>query len=457
MTNYPDAIFVLDFHGQFVFVNSRFEKLTQFAEEELMTKKIQFLVDIGSLDKVFNYFHRAVLGQIQTFDCKISTKAGNIIDTNFIIVPIIVEDAIVGVYVVAKDITHYKRKKVEIRKIEEFYRVLTENVVDIILNTNRLGKIIYVSPSCEYVLGYKPEELIGKHLSILFYKDDLERASLEREKLLTNYENTRGSYRFCKKNGDFIWMESVCKPIIDSDTQNLLEVVTVFRDITERRMTEELMINSEKLNIAGQLAAGIAHEVRNPLTAIKGFLQLMEAQSTNNLYFDIIKSEMDRIELILSELLVLAKPLDAKFESENMNALINNVKTLIDTQAILNNVQIDIVYENGDLTIRCDKNQLKQVFINFLKNAIEAMPNGGNIIIEIKKFSEDKARILIKDTGIGIPQHILKRIGQPFITTKQGGTGLGIMISKQIIENHKGTVHFWSDEKGTMIEMILPF
>jgi two-component system sporulation sensor kinase A len=132
------------------------------------------------------------------------------------------------------------------------------------------------------------------------------------------------------------------------------------------------------------------------------------------------------------------------------------VKTLLDTQAIMKNIQIEIDSEVENLTINCDKNQLKQVFINFLKNAIEAMPNGGEITIELKKYSIDKVKIIFKDTGVGMPQHILKRIGEPFFTTKESGTGLGIMISKQIIENHNGSFYIWSDESGTVIEVILP-
>ncbi|MBS4211232.1 ATP-binding protein [Neobacillus rhizophilus] len=216
------------------------------------------------------------------------------------------------------------------------------------------------------------------------------------------------------------------------------------------------MLNSEKLTIAGQLAAGIAHEVRNPLTAIKGFLQLMERKMEDQTYFGIIESEIDRIELILSELLVLAKPQDFKFESVYLPALIEDIKTLIDTQAIMNNVKIEVVNTDEPITINGDINQLKQVFINFLKNAIEAMPNGGSCIIEMKAIGENKVKIFFKDTGDGIPPQLLKRIGEPFFTTKENGTGLGIMISKQIIENHHGTVHFWSDKKGTIIEVILP-
>lgn len=334
-----DAIIVLDIEGNIVQLNPAFEQLSHYCAADCLQIKYPMLFPIEILDKVFHYFHKTILGQVHNFDCIMTTKNGKKVDLNVTNIPIGVNDQIVGVYAVLKDITLFKRKKLEVEDVEKF---------------------------------------------------------------------------------------------------------------------QEILLNAEKLNIAGQLAAGIAHEVRNPLTAIKGFLQLMEAGVDKKSYYRIIQSEMDRIELILSELLVLAKPQDIKFENENMKWLIDDVKTLIDTQAIMNNVLIEVMDECGDLEIRCDKNQIKQVFINFLKNAIEAMPDGGTITIEIKKLSTNKVKIFFKDTGTGIPHEILKRIGEPFFTTKENGTGLGIMISKQIIENHHGSVHFWSDEKGTIIEVILP-
>ncbi|WP_223590716.1 PAS domain S-box protein [Neobacillus bataviensis] len=575
-----DAILAFDLDGNVVLVNPAFVKLSGYSTEESIQMKLQMFFRIESLDEVFHYFHKATLGEVQNFDCRMTAKDGKIIDLNITNIPIGRRNTIVGIHAIAKDITQLKRKKSEVRKIEEFHRVLTDNVLDMIVSTSLLGKILYVSPSCENILGYTSGELIGKHSSILLHQEDKEKAILDRKEVLSSLEKGRNSYRFRKKDGSFVWIESICNPIIDPDTKNILEVVSVIRDITERRQaeealwsrkkafrdlvehspdaviivkdekilfinetgvgllgattpedfisksilelihpadhekvkkriasvidgnttefkpfniirldgssiqveikgiptffqnqpaqhviirdntekkkTQELLLNSEKLTIAGQLAAGIAHEVRNPLTAIKGFLQLMENQLEEKTYFDIIQSEIDRIELILSELLVLAKPQDLKFGIENMHSLIEDVKTLIDTQAIINNVQIEIVNECRDLMIHCDKNQLKQVFINFLKNAIEAMPDGGMVTIEIKPYNEDNIKILFKDTGAGIPHHILKRIGEPFYTTKENGTGLGIMISKQIIENHNGCVHFWSDDKGTIIEMIIP-
>lgn len=575
-----DAIFAMDLEGYFIQVNPAYEKLTGYSAQEAASMKLQSLIPIESLDKVFHHFHKAVLGQFHNFDCRMTIKAGQTLDLNLTNIPISVNDQIVGVYGVAKDITLLKRKKEELRKMEEIHRSLTENVFDMIISTNLQGELLYVSPACEHILGYSREELQSRNSLSLLHIDDQDRAYADLKAVLINQENGNGSYRIHKKNGSFIWVEIFCNPIVDPDTRLVVEMVCVikdiserkraeeeaekredtyrdlvenspdaviiargcdmlfinetgrrllgaskkedildkklldilhpdlhdtakkraeilnneaamdfieyklirldgtiieaevkgmptiyenkparhiiFRDITERKKTKQLLLNSEKLTIAGQLAAGIAHEVRNPLTAIKGFLQLMEAQVDNKTYFTIIQSEMERIEIILSELLLLAKPQELKFEKENFHSLINNVKTLIDTQAIMNNIQIEIENDCEDLLIRCDKNQLKQLFINLIKNAIEAMNHGGTITIEIKQYGLDKIKVYIKDTGNGVPQQIIKRIGEPFFTTKEAGTGLGIMISKQIIENHNGKFHFWSDENGTIIEVILP-
>lgn len=579
-TRNEDAIFTLDLDGQIIRVNPAFEGLSGYSINEITDFKLHSLFPIESIDKVYNYFHKTVLGQVQNYDCKMCNKLGKMIDINITNIPVNVENQVVGVYSVAKDISQLRKNREETQKLQDIHSALTDHILDIIICTNIQGTILYVSPSCEQTLGYTTNEMFNQTLLSFVHPDDKERAFSARQDVIVNLIKGTISYRLRKKDGKYLWVEALCKAIIDPDTRNILEIVSVIRDITERKKaeeelwkrkrafrelvehspdaviitkneeilfinetgasllgdskpedfisksilefihsdyhsqayhlldkvingettefnkykliqmdgttfdaeikgiptffqnqqaqhvivrdirerkkTEELILNAEKLTIAGQLAAGIAHEVRNPLTAIKGFLQLMESQVNNISYFDIILAEMERIELILSELLVLAKPQELKIESENMQTLIRDVKTLIDTQAIMNNVLIEVINQCSDMTVRCDKNQIKQVLINFLKNAIEAMPNGGNILIEIKKHSNGKAKIIIKDNGSGIPQHILKRVGQPFFTTKEGGTGLGVMISKQIIENHKGTVHIWSDDKGTIIEIILP-
>ncbi|MGO4270196.1 ATP-binding protein [Paenibacillus sp. TAF58] len=137
--------------------------------------------------------------------------------------------------------------------------------------------------------------------------------------------------------------------------------------------------------------------------------------------------------------------------------LLSQVTTLLDTQAIINNVQIITEFDPDIPPILCDENQLKQVCINFIKNAIEAMPKGGNMVIQLTSKNENNINLRFIDQGCGIPPYILSKLGQPFYTTKEKGTGLGFMVSKRIIENHHGEIAVHSEEnKGTTIEISLP-
>ncbi|MBM6619654.1 ATP-binding protein [Bacillus suaedaesalsae] len=218
------------------------------------------------------------------------------------------------------------------------------------------------------------------------------------------------------------------------------------------------MIKSEKLSIAGELAAGIAHEIRNPITSIKGFLQLMQSSEyEKEIYFDIMSSEINRIELILSELLMLAKPQATQTAPRDVTMILEDVVALMQPEAILKNVHIQVMAEIEQAVVDCEENQLKQVFINFIKNAIEAMPDGGVLNIIVTNSSSNELSLQFTDQGCGIPEELISKLGQPFYTTKEKGTGLGFMVSKRIIENHHGTVDIHSKlNEGTTIEVKLP-
>ncbi|MBP1935082.1 ATP-binding protein [Ammoniphilus resinae] len=237
-----------------------------------------------------------------------------------------------------------------------------------------------------------------------------------------------------------------------------------FQDATDKDRKEwekshEMLQYTEKLSITGQLAAGIAHEIRNPITAIKGFLQLMRSGTEDKKsYLNIMTSEIERIEQILSELLMLAKPQESKFERKDITLLLDQVVTLLSTQAILNNVEIVTAEPRAHLPfVDCDENQLKQAFINYIKNAIDAMPTGGTLVIRVEQLGTEKIKISFTDRGMGMPEEVLSQLGQPFYTTKEKGTGLGFMISKKIIENHAGEVNVTSEiNSGTTVEVRLP-
>lgn len=234
----------------------------------------------------------------------------------------------------------------------------------------------------------------------------------------------------------------------------------IIRDISERKKNEELLINSEKLYVAGQLAAGIAHEIRNPLTSLKGFLQLITTGRGNKEdFYDIMKSELVRIESIVSELLMLSKPQIYELAYKDARQIMADTVNLLETQAILHNVIIEFHAGDKPLWVMGVENQLKQVFINVLKNAIEAMQNGGGVVkISMSHDKDGAVNIRIQDQGSGISKEQLAKIGQPFYTTKDKGTGLGLMVTYKIVDNHKGLITAESEIGiGTTFIIRLPY
>lgn len=233
----------------------------------------------------------------------------------------------------------------------------------------------------------------------------------------------------------------------------------IIRDISERKKNEELYIHSEKLYVAGQLAAGIAHEIRNPLTSLKGFLQLISSgRTTNSNYYDIMKSELIRIESIVSELLMLSKPQMYELSHEDCRIIMSETVTLLEPQAIMNNIQIDLQMEPQPLWIYGVEDQVKQVFINIINNAIEVMPGGGMITVSMSLDNDKMVEIRIKDEGPGITNEQLAKIGQPFYTTKDHGTGIGLMVTFKIVDNHHGSINACSEMgQGTTFIIRFPY
>ncbi len=374
------------------------------------------------------------------------------------IVPLLAETGEVKEFIgVSRNITERKQALEAIRQTEEKYRLIAENTLDMIRLIDKDRKVIYASPSHEAVLGYAPSEIIGSIKCEHVHPDDFPITMEKLEALMQQKVPTTAELRYKHKQGHYVLLEIDGIPLMD-DNSEVSGVILVARDITKRRKTEELLLESEKLSVIGELAAGIAHEIRNPLTSIKGFIQLLRSTTDHSgEYFDIILSELDRINFIVSELLVLSRPQVHEYKYKNLTEILENVLMLLDTQAILNNVRI---YTNMRLTlfqVKCEENHLKQVFINLLKNAIEAMPNGGNIIIRTETVNQNSVRLSFIDNGCGIPEELLPRLGEPFYTTKEKGTGLGLMVSYKIIRDHGGTINISSKvNEGTTVEITLP-
>ena len=354
------------------------------------------------------------------------------------------------------DISSRKKFQTILQKSRERYQLLIQNSIDTIAVIHN-DKWVFMNESGISLFEAETyEDLIGKNVYDQLHPCDHDGVKQRIQNIInrkTESEIIKQSW-FTFKNR-LIYTEMVCIP---TTFFGETAVQVILRDISERKQTEELMLKSEKLSIAGQLAAGIAHEISNPLTAIKGFLQLMKpTMGENEHYFEIVFSELSRIELILSELLMLAKPQqNAVKERVNLKKIISEVTALLETQANLKGIFIKTDYEHDSMYINGDQNQLKQVFINLIKNAVESMPDGGTVHI-IMTEDEYSVNVTVKDEGDGIPENVLKRIGEPFLTTKEKGTGLGLMVTFNLIKNHQGAIQVDSKpDRGTAFHITFP-
>lgn len=337
---------------------------------------------------------------------------------------------------------------------ESKYRLIAENTSDLIMVMDKEQAISYFSPSHANVLGYKGCELESFELCKFIHPDDVKIFRHTIKMMFENKESLSLEFRLKHKDGRWIEVESRCKPVRGEN--GLIEnIVIISRDITERKAAEEILLRSEKLSIVGELAAGIAHEIRNPLTTIKGFMQLYKRGDSS--IDGLLLSELDRIETITSQLLSLGKPQAVQLNRTSVLELIKGTLELLAPEAMMSNIQFKLKYEETSYFITCEKNQLKQVFLNIVKNAMEAMKDGGEIQITLRKGPDDECVISFQDQGCGIPEELLPRLGEPFYTLKEKGTGLGLMISNKIIKQHNGSISFKSNGKeGTIVEIKLP-
>lgn len=224
---------------------------------------------------------------------------------------------------------------------------------------------------------------------------------------------------------------------------------------------EEEIRQAEKLAVVGRFAAGMAHEVRNPLTSAHGFLQLLKKDfaegSKESNYINIALAEIARVNRIIRDFLSLAKPQEPRLEVTDLNSILSTIVLLVDNQAFLQGCEIRLDLGSDLPPIIADPNQLRQVFLNLIRNALEAMPTGGLLKISSRYYPEGKkVELCFQDTGPGIPKAVLKNIFQPFFTTKEGGTGLGLPISHRIIISHGGDIRVSSSHQGTEFVISLP-
>jgi len=224
---------------------------------------------------------------------------------------------------------------------------------------------------------------------------------------------------------------------------NIAFILIQFLQLKRKLAKEQQEKENEKLKLIGAIAASTAHEIRNPLTGIKGFVALLSEKYTDEkdrYYFSLIQNEVDRINAIVSELLVVGKPAVPSKEIHSVHDILGEIKIMIESEAQLYQVNVHMQMTEEAAFIQVSRDHLKQIVINLVKNALEAMEEGGELTITVEK-TKDQLLLKVRDTGKGIAKDVLKQVYAPFFTTKENGTGLGLVVCKRILDIYGGAIN----------------
>ncbi|WP_100407953.1 ATP-binding protein [Bacillus solitudinis] len=355
-------------------------------------------------------------------------------------------------------------RELTIRKQNKRLNILTQSMINSthngILIVDSDGIINDFNPFLERMTGISREEAVGESIDrIQSVREFIRKSLYEKRKI----ENLEVSFFNESQKSDRTCLIDVFP--IEDDEKKLIGVLGQFRDITERIALEKQVIANEKLSAIGKLGAGLAHEIRNPLTSVIGFIQLLKQNNTDEKsgrFFNIISQELERIKSLVTQFVLMAKPNQPLQAKNNIVETIKETVELLKGHANLQNVNIHVDLQKIEKeSLLFDKSQIKQVLINLIQNSIESMGNGGNVYITVKEESiEMRAgiQIEIKDEGEGMSEQQVNEMFTPFYTSKESGLGLGLSICKRIMDAHKGEISAFSKKfEGTTFYLFLPF
>lgn len=300
--------------------------------------------------------------------------------------------------------------------------------------------IIDINASWSLFTGYQHEELLHQKMNLL---DFIEEDSGKVINIDQPIRNLKIQYR--TKNGEMRF-GLLSSELIDIEPDPCL--LFVLTDITESNLLQKELSRLDRLNLIGEMAAGIAHEIRNPMTTVHGFLQVAKGNNVSNDIIDLMLDELNRANSIITEFLNLAKNKVSDKRMQNINTIIEAILPLISAEATRNSKQI--IHQLRDCSeIYVDEKEIRQLILNMALNGLDAMDAGGKLIIETYEENEQAVVLKIEDQGSGMSPEVLEKIGTPFFTTKEKGTGLGLAICYSVAERHQANIDIETGSSGT--------
>jgi PAS domain S-box-containing protein len=465
----PDLVFVVDATGIVLDCNKLAASSLRLTRESIVGKSFFSFVSPASLDSVEGALERGSKKQeVQEIEVDLIRGDGRGVNSGVLaneefpallrITPVSKVRKGKSVFIfILKDLTEQRRTQLQLIRFANAIH-FTVNPIEI---TDVSGKIIYVNPAFERVSGYRKEELLGRNPSIL--NSGLHDKSFWKkawETILAGKVWT-GEVVNKRKNGKLLYAELLISPIIGPEGE-VIGFLGSHRDITEKKRLEEQLVRSQKMESIGTLAAGIAHEVGNPLTSISSVVQVIQRTTTDQFArekLELVKDQISRISRIIRDLVDFSRPSNYEQQQTSVNKVLEDAVSMVAYGKKAKRIKFTLRLEETIPLLRVIPDQLAQVFLNILLNAADAMDGKEGEITIRTTASEEKVYIIFQDTGRGIPEENLGKIFEPFFTTKGvgEGTGLGLWVSYGIIKNFNGDIKVASVVgKGTTFTVILP-
>jgi two-component system NtrC family sensor kinase len=469
-----DGIIVFDENNRIEFANTMATDITGYSLEELTGMDFNRL--LNKRDREFLEEMHSEVGEDESrrvcVEMDIKTAKSGIKESEVCITIAKGEEGGVRTYAYTRDITRRKKMEREIREANQFLSKLIESSVDCIVVTEMGGNILIFNKGAEEILGYEAREVIGKMNVKNIYLPGVAREVMDKmrssdyggagrlKSLPMVHRNIRGE----EIDG------SLSASIIYDDKGQEIATVGIFSDLRPHlameeklRETQQQLLQSEKLAAMGRLTSQIAHELNNPLYGIMNTLELLKTEiapnSKRRRVLDMSLSETVRVTEMLRSMLSFSKPQEEERRPVDINKLLEDIMLFLEKQLSESNIKVSIRLSKKISTIKASPNQLRQVILNIIANAKNAMPRGGALTLETRA-NKDHITIHIKDTGVGIPDDIKDKIFEAFFTTKQEvkGVGLGLSVCYGIIKDHGGDIQVKSQAgKGTTFSVVLPW
>ncbi|MTI82014.1 MAG: PAS domain S-box protein [Firmicutes bacterium] len=448
----PEGIIITDLNGRIIYVNKSTEQYTGWASNDVLGQNPIFFNSeknaSGLKQEIINKLRHNKYWSGEIFQKR---KDGSNYFAEYEIFPIQKNGTPVAWASIQRDITKRKQAEEQLRFSEErFSKAFNASPSMMSIKSYPDFKFIEVNEYFVEATGYSLDDVINRTpKDIGIFGDDLVHQKLVKQlKQDASIKNIEVIY--ITKSGE----ERIALISLDIiKIQGEKYVLAVAKDITEEKRLEEEMAQLERLNIVGQMAAGIGHEIRNPMTTVRGLLQLLSKKQECQEFsdsFNIMIEELNRANSIINEFLSIARSKPDELELKNLNDVINKILPLIEASALIHNVEVLFIQGNIPNVLMNEK-EIRQLIFNLINNGMEAAPNK---VITIRTYSkDDKAILAVTDQGGGFDADILKRLGTPFITTKEQGTGLGLAICFSISARHNARIDIESSKDGTVINV----